>query len=319
MKYLAGRLIQAIPVMLVASLVIFWVIRLVPGDPAYIYAGSDPTPDVLEAVRVRYGLDQPWYGQYFHWLTNVFQGDLGHSYRTQEPVVDIITRAVPATIWLAVATMVFALLYGIVTGVLAAVRPRSVLDYVIQTANSVALGVPNFWLGILLVLGLVLYLGLFPSGGFVSPLEDPLGALRSVALPAVALGMRLGAVVSRFLRSSLLEVMDQDYIRTARAKGAHELTVIFRHGFRNALLPLITVVGVEAGRLLGGSVVVEAVFSWPGLGRTVLLSVLNRDYVLLQSVLLVLVFTFLAINLLTDLMYGVADPRIRLAAGKGEK
>lgn len=315
--YVIRRLLQSVPVLILASIAVFLLLHLVPGDPALLLAGPDATPEVVAAVRRDMGLDQPLPVQYALWVQHALAGDLGKSYISRLPVTQLIANALPATIELTLAALVIAVLLGIPSGILSAVNRQSLPDWLITVMNGVALAVPNFWLGIVLVIVFALILGWLPPGGRVDFLSSPSVAWKTLLLPALTLGIHIAATLSRFTRAAMLEVLHEDYIRTARAKGLSRRGVIVGHAIRNALIPIITVLGIQFGRLLGGAVIVESVFAWPGVGRMVLQAVLNRDYLLVQGTLLLLVVAFIVVNLIVDLLYGVLDPRIRLAHGRG--
>ncbi len=311
------RLLQAIPVIFLSTIVVFLVLHLVPGDPAITIAGSDARPDTIAAIREELGLNQPLPVQYAQWLGRILRGDLGRSYTNKLPVAEQIAQRIPATLELAAAGLILALLVSIPTGVIAAVRDRSPADWLISSFNAFAIAVPNFWLGILMILLFGLFLGWLPPSGRGDFSNDPGTAWKFLLLPAVTLALNQSAVLSRFVKSSMLEVMHEDFVRTARAKGLREWTIVRRHVLRSALVPIATVLGIQFGRLLGGAIVVESVFAWPGVGRLVLQSIGNRDYTTVQGVLLLLVLSFVVVNLLTDLTYGLLDPRIRLSRGVG--
>jgi ABC-type dipeptide/oligopeptide/nickel transport system permease component len=311
------RVLQAIPVLVMASIAIFALLHLVPGDPAVMLAGQDATPAVVDAVRRDMGLDAPLPVQYLLWMGHVLRGDLGKSYMTRLPVTELLGNALPATIELGTAAILFAVLIALPTGIIAAIWRQRPPDWICTVFNGLALGIPTFWMGILFIIVFALVLGWLPPGGRVELLRDPGQAWRSLLLPAITLGLPIGAALSRFIRAAMLEVLQEDYIRTARAKGVPNRRVILRHAFRNALIPIVTVLGIQFGRLLGGAVIVESVFAWPGVGRMILQAVLNRDYLLVQGALLLLVISFITINLIVDLLYGVLDPRIRLATDDG--
>lgn len=315
--YLVRRAIQIVPVLFMASVAVFSLLRCIPGDPAMILAGADATPEVIAAVRNDMGLDQPLIHQYVIWLGHTLRGNLGKSYVSGQPVIDLIRRRLPATMELALAASLIALVTAIPLGVMGAVRQRSVWDYLVSSLNAASLAAPNFWLGILLILLFSLYLKWLPPFGRTDFMTEPFVALRFLALPALTLSLPMSAVLSRFTRAATLEVLRQDYVRTAHAKGLRESIVVFRHVLRNALIQVITVLGVQFGQMLGGVVIVESVFSWPGVGQLVVHAILNRDYTVVQGTLLVSVALFLTVNLLTDLAYGVVDPRIRLFKGAG--
>lgn len=309
-RLLLQRTRHTVVLMVLASVVVFGVLRLIPGDPAALYVGDDAPPAVLEAVTERMGLDRPLPVQYWIWFTSFLRGDMGTSYRSGLPVSELVAQAFPATFELAVAGLFLAAVIGLTTGALAALRPRTFFDATITTLNSIVLGVPGFWIGILLILLFALWLGWLPSGGRVSVLEDPIGGLRALILPALAMSANTIAVWSRFMRSSLLGTLDDDYIRTAVAKGLSRSRVVVGHALRNAMIPVVTIMGVSFGRMLGGAVVIESVFAWPGVGRLIVQSLSFRDYPVVQALILLLVFVFLLVNLLVDLSYGILDPRI---------
>ena len=315
--YVIRRLLQSVPVLILASVAVFLLLHMVPGDPALLLAGPDATPEVVTAVRREMGLDQPLPVQYALWMRHALSGDLGRSYISRLPVAQLIGNALPATIELALAALLIAVLFGIPSGIISAVNRQSLPDWLITLTNGLALAIPNFWLGILLIILFALVLGWLPPGGRVDFLSNPGTAWKSLLLPAVTLGIHIAATLSRFTRAAMLEVLHEDYIRTARAKGLSQWGVLGRHAIRNALIPIVTVLGIQFGRLLGGAVIVESVFAWPGIGRMVLQAVLNRDYLLVQGTLLLLVVAFIFINLIVDLLYGVLDPRIRLSHGRG--
>jgi peptide/nickel transport system permease protein len=314
--FLARRLFEAVPVVFLATVAIFLGLRLIPGDPALVLAGQDATPETLAAIRSANGLDQPLPVQYAIWLGNVVRGDLGVSFFTRAPVATLLAQRTPATLELGLAAMILSVLLALPTGILAAVHQRRTPDWLISGFNGLAVAVPSFWLGILAILLFSLGLGWLPPGGRGDFTRDPLAELKFLLLPAVTLALPGVAAISRLVKASMLEVLSDDFVRTARAKGVGEPDVIWRHVLRNALVPVITVLGLQFGRLLGGAVVTESVFSWPGLGRLIRDSIGNRDYAVVQACLLLLVVVFIVINLLTDVLYGVLDPRIRLAGGR---
>jgi ABC-type dipeptide/oligopeptide/nickel transport system permease component len=265
-------------------------------------------------MRQELGLDKPLPIQYGIWLSRVVQGDFGRSYAYRRPVGELILRRIPATVELALAGLALTVLVAIPTGVMAAVRQGSIFDWVASTLSGFAIAMPNFWFGILAIILFSLTLGWLPPGGMVELTRDPVGGLRFLVLPAVTLAFNQAAVLSRFVKSSVLEVLYEDYVRTARAKGLSEQQITRRHVLRTALIPIATVFGLEFGRLLGGAVIVESVFAWPGVGLLIVQGILHRDYPIVQATLLFLVISFVAVNLITDLLYGFLDPRIRLAA-----
>jgi peptide/nickel transport system permease protein len=293
------------------SVLVFSLIHLVKGDPTRLALGTRFSQESYEALRHRNGLDLPLVEQYFVWVGHALTGDLGVSFRSGEPVTALIGERLPATLTLAFAAILLALLIAVPLGTLSALRPRSFLDRFASVISQIGISVPDFWLAIVLILVFAGTLGWLPSGGYVPLTEDPLGWLQRLILPAIAVGVVSGAVITRFVRSSVLEALGSDHIRTAQAKGLPGREVFGWHVLRNALLPLVTVVGVQLAYLLSGVVVVEIVFSWPGLGQLALQAVQARDYPVLQGAILLFALVFLVINLLVDVLYTRIDPRIR--------
>ncbi len=296
-----------------ASIVIFMTIHLIPGDPIRALLGENASEEMIEAAREAYGFNDPLPTQYLRWAGDALHGDFGVSVRNKIPATELIGSRVGATVQLATAAIVISLLVGLPLGVLAAARRDSYIDRIISAVSGLSLALPFFWIGILAILFFSLYLGWLPPGGWVSPSEDVFAAAKSLILPATVLAANPAAVLARFTRTSMIEKLDEDYVRTARAKGVSEAKVVLVHAFRNALIPIITMVGVVAGRAFSGAVVVEVVFAWPGLGRLLVDAVDGRDYSIIQALLLLVVVTFLLVNLAVDLAYGLADPRIRQA------
>ncbi|HEX2502047.1 MAG TPA: ABC transporter permease [Methylomirabilota bacterium] len=313
LSYVGARLLQAVPVLFLSSVVVFLFIRLVPGDPAVTMAGPNATPDQVAALRRVYQLDRPLPVQYLTWLGRLVQGDLGVSYTTRRPVAALVAQRLPATLHLAVGTMLVMLVVGGPLGVVCAVRPRWAVSRAIAILNAVALATPTFWLGILLLLLFAVSLRWVPPSGFVSITEQPLESMRLLVLPCLTLGASGTAIVIRFMRASMSEVMHSDFIRTAHAKGLRESAIVTRHVLRVAALPVVTVLAVQFGYLLGGAVITEAVFGWPGVGRLTLDAIGNRDYLIVQAMMLFFVAVFIAVNVIADLCYAILDPRIRLA------
>jgi peptide/nickel transport system permease protein len=293
------------------SVLVFSLIHLVPGDPVRLALGTRFSQESYDALRERNGLDLPLVEQYFRWAGRALTGDLGVSFRSGETVTALIGERLPATLTLAFAAVLLALLIAVPLGTLSALRPRSITDRVATVISQIGISVPDFWLAIVLILVFAGTLGWLPSGGYVPLGEDPLGWLQRLVLPAVATGVVSGSVITRFVRSSVLEAMGSDHVRTAQAKGLPARQVFTWHVLRNALLPLVTVTGVQLAYLLSGVVVVEIVFSWPGLGQLALQAVEARDYPVLQGAVLLFALVFLVINLLVDLLYTRIDPRIR--------
>ncbi|MGE3076740.1 MAG: ABC transporter permease [Dehalococcoidia bacterium] len=309
--YLVGRLAQAIPVLVLASMAVFLVLRLVPGDPADALAGEDASPAEVEAIREELGLKDPLPVQYGRWVGDLLRGDLGTSIRTGIPVTRLVKLSFPSTLELAVASYVIAVLIGIPLGTIAGVKPRSLWDWFLSLFTISTLGVPNFLLGVLLLWGFSVNLGWFPASGRVSIFDDPYESIKHLALPAFALGSGLAAVLARYTRTTVQEAMGQDYIRTARAKGLSSRHVVIRHALRNSLIPVVTIMALQVGQILAGAVVIERVFTRPGLGRLVVDAIQNRDYLIVQSTLVILVVIFVGVNLAADIAYGFLDPRVR--------
>lgn len=313
-RYIVHRLLIAIPVVLGVSLFTFGLVRWIPGDPILVMLGPDALGADVEGIRRLYGLDRPWPVQYVEWLSGVLRGDLGQSIRTRMPVGQSILQRLPVTIELTVLSLLLGLILGIPPAILAATRRGKATDAVVGVVSLLGISVPGFWLAILLMLLFSLHLRLLPSIGYVPLHESVAGNLRHLILPALGLALPLGATIMRFMRSSLLEVFGQDYIRTARAKGLTQMKTVMKHAVRNALIPVITVIGIQVGRLLGGAVIIEQIFALPGLGRLVFDGISTRDYPIVQGTVLTFTVIFILINLLVDVLYSMIDPRIRLSA-----
>ena len=309
--FILRRLAQLLPVLLIASTGIWAMIYAVPGDPVAVIVGENGTPEQMQAVRERLGLDKPVLVQYFSWLGNALQGDLGVSIQNREPVRDLIAQRVPATIQLGIAATLVGLLLGIPVAVISALRPNSWIDRSLSGWSALALGVPTFWLGILLILLFAVYLQWLPAAStYVSFTESPWQAVQNLLLPAFTLGIYVSGIFARFLRASLLGELKADYVRTARSKGLRERDVVGRHVMRNALLPFVTIVGLMMANFIGGTVVTESVFTYPGLGRLLIQAISTRDYPLIQGCILFILLVFVLINLLVDVLYAYIDPRI---------
>lgn len=310
-KYILRRLLQMIPALFLVSVAVFSITHLIPGDPAQIMAGPNATDEQLAALRAQFGLDQPLWTQYLLWLQNVLQGNLGKSFINNVPVTRLLAHRIPATVELAVASALVALLISFPLGILAALKPGSLFDFSCTLFSALSFAIPGFWLAILLILLFSLALGLLPPSGRPVLAEDPVGHLKALIMPALTLGIGIAAKLTRYLRSSMLDVLNQDYICTARAKGLHERAILARHALPNALIPVVTVFGLQVGDLLSGAIIVESVFAWPGVGRLTIQAVGWRDYPILQANVLFIVLAFMVVNLLTDLTYAWIDPRIR--------
>lgn len=309
--YILRRLLQTIPVLTLSSIFVFVLIRFIPGDPAVVLAGSDALPEQIAAIRAKFGLDLPIWQQYLIWLSHIARGDLGVSVLNGFPVADLIWLKFGATLQLTLGATVVSLLISLPLGILSAVRRGGWIDRMTSLFVALTYAIPTFWLGILLVIVFALQLRWFPPSGRVEFGEKPLLALKLLVLPSVTLGLYTAAVLTRFLKTSLLEIMGHDFVRTARAKGLKRRGVIFRHMLKNALIPFITVFGLQIGVFLGGAVVTESIFDWPGMGRMLLNAIQTRDYPVLQGGILFVVVGFLLVNLITDLAYAFLDPRIR--------
>ena len=311
--YVVARILSILPALLGVSVAVFLLVRLIPGTVVDQMVGTEGaySEESMRALRSFFGLDQPIYVQYVRWTGRLLRGDLGVSWRTGLPVFEMIVSRLLVTVELTFGGMVVALAVGVPLGMLSARRENTALDHVVRVASLFSLSIPVFWQATMLILAVSLWLNWAPAVDFVSPWTDPLRNLAIIALPSLALGTAVAAVFMRMTRSSLLEVMRQDYIRTARAKGLPEQGVLWGHALKNSLIPLITVAGVQVGYLLGGAVVTEEVFTLPGVGRLLLWAVFQRDYPLVQGTILVISGLFLVSNLIVDLVYAYLDPRIR--------
>ncbi len=314
-KYLFGRFIATLPVLFGVSLLTFMLVRLVPGDPIQIMLGPEVLGNAREEITRLYGLDRPWPVQYLEWLGNVLHGDLGVSLRTAIPITEELRQRLPATLELTLLALVIGLVIGVPLAILAAQKRGRLIDGVLSALVLLGISMPGFWLATLLVLLFSLSLRWLPPIGYVPLLQDPVENLRGMILPAVSLGVAFGATTMRFARSSLLEVLSQEYIRTARAKGLLEQAVVYRHALKNALIPVITVTGIQIGRLLGGTVIIEQIFALPGIGRYVFDAISMRDYPVIQGTVLFFTVVFVVINLTVDALYGLIDPRIKFGGG----
>ena len=312
--YLVRRLLLTLPVLFFVSLIVFSLINLVPGDPARIMLGEEASKEALSALRKEMGLDRPLYVRYLLWLSHVARGDFGRSVRDGRPVLDTLLLKLPVTIELAVTSLLVAWVIAIPAGVVAAWKQRTALDYAATTVALAGISIPNFWLGIMMIYLFAVNLRLLPPSGYIEPWIDLTRSLKLMVMPSIVLGAALAALVMRLLRSSMLEVLGTDYIRTARAKGLGDAVVLIRHAMKNAMIPVVTVMGLQLSGLLGGAVITETIFAVPGLGRLTVDSILTRDYPMVQGVVLFAALAVVATNLIVDLTYAVLDPRIRLGA-----
>jgi len=310
--FLGQRLIQMIPVVILVTAVSFSLIFVLPGDPALLIIGdrSAGTPEMYESIRRELGLDRPVYVQYFDWLGRVVQGDFGKSTRDREPIVNGLKTRLPITLELSALAMILSVLIALPVGVISAVRPNGVLDTIGSVVALGGIAMPSFFLGILLIFGMAVWLQVLPPSGFERFTDSPGRNLQLMILPAITLGLGLAGPLMRQVRSGLLEILGQEYVNTARAKGLPPRVVLIRHALRNALIPIITVIGLQFGRLLGGTVIVETMFAIPGIGRWAVDSIFLRDFPVVQAVCLVMAVGVLLANLLADLIYAIVDPRI---------
>lgn len=330
-NYIGRRLLQLIPVLLGMTFVVFMIIRAIPGDPAQVILGQLASKEAVEALRAKLGLDNPWYVQYFEYLGGLFQGDLGESLRTRQPVAEEVWPYLAATFELAFFAILIAVIIGVNAGIISAWFQNSWFDYTAMVLALVGVSMPIFWLGLLEQWIFAIELGWFPTSGreeVRNPVNsqtgfyildtimqgrfDQLGqVLKHLVLPGVALATIPMAIIARMTRSSMLEVMRSDYIRTARAKGQKMFWVVYKHALKNAVIPVLTVIGLQMGLLLGGAILTETIFSWPGIGRYVYEAIQFRDYPVIQSGILIIAFIFVMINLIVDILYGLIDPRIK--------
>ena len=312
--HLSTRLLQVLPTILLVSILVFALQQLMPGDPAVVLAGEERgDPQVLAQIRSELWLDRPLPIQYLHWIGGVLHGNLGFSWRIREPVLSLILTKLPVTAQLGGMAFIIALCIGVPAGVLSAVYRNSFWDYLVNLIGLAGLSTPNFWLGIMLILLVSVQLGWLPPSGYVPLTEDWRQSLATTIMPAFVLGNAISAILMRHTRSAMLTALDQDYVRTARAKGLNETVVIVRHAFRNALVPVVTLGALELGTLLSGAVLTEQVFSIPGFGKLVVDAVFNRDYPVVQGVVLVTACLYILLNLLADVLYVLINPRMRSA------
>jgi peptide/nickel transport system permease protein len=311
-RYVLRRLLESVVTFVLVTIVVFLGVRALPGDPARTLAGEESDPATVEQIRKGYGLDRPLPVQYVRYVEKAITGDLGRSARTGLPVRETIGHALPVTLQLATFAIVIAVLIGIWTGVIAAVRRRSVSEWAANAVALVGLSVPNFWLGLMAVLVFAIAYPVLPASGFVSVFDDPIQSFRHLLLPALVLGTGLAAVIMRQTRSAMLDALSADYVRTARAKGLGGARVVFGHALRNSLIVVVTIVGLQLGILISGAVVTEQIFVLPGFGKLTIDAVFTRDYPMIQGVVLITATAYIGINLLVDLLYSVIDPRIRV-------
>ncbi|MBN1317517.1 MAG: ABC transporter permease [Anaerolineales bacterium] len=310
-NFLVRRLLTTLLVAFGVSIVVFMIVHLVPGDPARVILGLQADQAKVELLRHQMGLDRPMAIQYRDWLWNALHGDLGKSFITGTGVTEMVGQRLPATLSLALAAFFIALIIAIPAGIASALKPGSLLDYGAMVFSQIGVSIPDFWLGIVFMLVFSLALGWLPPSGYTSPFEDFSGWLKHLILPALTVGLVNGSILTRFIRSAVLEVLHQNYVRTARAKGLSEMLVIRRHVLLNAAVPIVTIIGLQMATLLGGVMVVEVIFAWPGLGRLALDAVSRRDYHMVQGAVLVVALSFAVVNVIVDILYVYLDPRIK--------
>ena len=311
LTYIVRRLAIAVPTLILVSIFVFTLQKLLPGDPALVMAGEDRDPASIEFIREKYHLNEPIVVQYGYWIQGVLQGDMGISLRSSQPVLKLIADKLPVTIQLAAMALIIAFTIGVPMGIVSAVKKGTVLDYAANMVALSGLSIPNFWLGIMLILLVSVNLGWLPASGYESFFVDPLRSLQTMIMPAFVLGTSLAATLMRHTRSAMLGVMKADYVRTARAKGLREYAVILKHAFRNALLPIVTLSALLFGELLGGAVLTEQIFTIPGFGKLIVDAVFTRDYAVVQGVVLCAAAGVIVINLVADVLYFVVNPRMR--------
>lgn len=318
LRYVLRRIGQAAVVIFIVSIVVFLMVHMVPGNVVTVLAGTDPTPEVVEALTKRFGLDQPLPVQYARWAFAAIQGDLGTSPISGRKVSELIAARMGNTLLLAGAAIVLAAVFGIIVGVVAALRRGGWIDTSLTAINATILSIPNFWFGIIMILVFSVWLRWLPSGGFRGFESEGLSALRYLVMPAIALSMDSGAMIARLVRASVLDELSRDYVTVARAKGVRGAWLMRRHIARNAAIPVLTVLGLRFGQMLGGAVLIESVFNWPGLGRLTVEAIETRDVVVVQGALLYFVAVYMLINLLIDISYGWFNPRVRASVGGSE-
>ena len=318
LDFLARRIAISTVTFLLITLIVFTGVRMIPGDPARVLAGTDADEAGLQEIRAKYGLTDPIPVQYVRWLTLALQGDLGESIRTREPVVKTVAMKLPITMQLAAFALVIAIGIAIPAGIFSAIRRNTVWDLLANAVSLCGVSIPSFWLGIMLILFLSVRLHVLPASGFVPFFDDPLGNLQRMIMPAFVLGAALAAVLMRQTRNSMIEVLSANYIRTAYSKGLAERVVVFRHALRNGLIPIVTILGLQMGTLMGGAVVTEQIFVVPGFGRLIVEAVFTRDYPLVQGVVLITASAYVLINLLVDVSYSLMNPRIRVKGSADE-
>ena len=315
-RYLAGRLLSTLIVLIIVSFISFCIMQMVPGDAAQIMAGPAAPPDQVERIREQFGLDQPFHVQLMRWYGGMLQGDLGTSITLSRSVVTAIIERLPSTAALAIFAFVLTLVFGIAAGIAAALKQDSWVDHAIRTLAVVGVSVPSFWIGLIMIIGFAVMIDWLPAGGYVTIAESPTGWFRSLILPSIALALLQMGLLARITRAAMIEVLRQDFVRTARAKGLPRWMVVGKHAFMNVMIPVVTVIGIIFSLLLSGSVVIETIFSIPGVGSLLGSAILRRDYPVIQGGLLLVATMLLLLNLLVDVLYAYFDPRIRYRNGQ---
>ena len=310
-QFILRRMIQMVFVLILFSVIVFTVLRLVPGDSATAQLGLEAGDQAYTELRAEMGLDQPIFIQYLSWASKVLQGDFGISWSSEKSAVSLIKRRLPASIWLTLSAMTIALIISIPAGIISGIKPNSWIAQIVTFFSLIGIALPSFWLGLMLILTFSVFNRWLPPSGYVSPFIDPIMGFKYLILPSLTLGIEIAAPLTRFIRSGMLDVMNSEYIRTARAKGLTEFLVISRHALRNAMLSVVTILGVFIGYLLGGSIITESVFNYPGIGTLLLQAIHQRDYGVIQGIILFISLIFMFINLMVDISYAILDPRIR--------
>jgi len=316
-KYIFRRLIDLLPTIFVVAIIVFIITRMIPGDPASVMLGPQASVEDVQQLREDLGLNDPLYVQFFQYIGDLVRGDFGISYSYNQPIVELIIERFPNTLVLAISALVIAFMIGVPAGIIAATKQNSILDYGVMLISLIGVSMPIFWLGVMLVLYFSVNLGWFPATGMGS-MDEGLGSyLKHLILPSITLATIPMATFARITRSSMLEVISLDYIKTARAKGLREFWVVCKHAFKNALTPLLTVLGMQISMMLGGAVLTETIFSWPGMGRLIVDAIDKRDFVVVQGTVLFIAIIFVLVNLLVDVMYKVVNPRVSYSSSKG--
>ena len=310
-QYILRRMIQMVFVIILFSVIVFTILRLVPGDPVTAQLGLEAGDQAYKELRAEMGLDKPILIQYFSWVTNVLQGDFGISWFSQKSAISLIQKRFPASIWLTLFAITIALIISIPVGIISGIKPNSWVAHIATFFSLTGIALPSFWLGLMLILTFAVFNRWLPPSGYISPFVDPIMSFKHLILPSLTLGIEIAAPLTRFIRSGMLDVMNSDYIRTARAKGLTEFLVISQHALRNAMLSVVTILGVFIGYLLGGSIITESVFNYPGIGTLLIQAIQQRDYGSIQGVILFISLIFMFINLIVDISYAFLDPRIR--------